>query len=223
VAVPTILLIRHGQASFGAEDYDQLSDTGIRQAEITAAALTARGLTPSRIISGSLLRQRDSAAPAARAFAIEPEVDPRWNEYAMDDIIAAHHDPDSSPSSAASGISSAAFQDILEVALSAWMSAAEHTTAPDTWPAFRARSRAALHELAGSLEPSTTALVFTSAGVIATICAGLLELPAPALLSLNRVAVNTAITKIAAGRRGVSLISFNDHGHLEAGGLVTYR
>ncbi|HCT4576619.1 TPA: histidine phosphatase family protein, partial [Pseudomonas aeruginosa] len=30
----SIYLIRHGQASFGADDYDVLSPTGIRQAEI---------------------------------------------------------------------------------------------------------------------------------------------------------------------------------------------
>jgi len=41
--------------------------------------------------------------------------------------------------------------------------------------------------------------------------------------SFNHVVVNAAITKVVSGRRGVSLISFNEHGHLEPDQLVTYR
>ncbi len=223
MAVPSILLIRHGQASFGSDNYDRLSPAGIEQAELTAHALRAHGLRPRRILSGSLQRQRDTAAPAAGAFAVEVEKDPRWNEYAMDDIIAAHHGADRTTTTPESGLSSAAFQDLLEASLTAWAAAAETTAAAESWPTFHGRVHAALAELAASLEPSTTALVFTSGGVIATLCAGLLDLPVPQLLSLNRVAVNTGITKIAVGRRGRSLISFNDHSHLEGSGLITYR
>ena len=32
-----LLLVRHGQASYGADDYDVLSDVGWRQAEVLAA------------------------------------------------------------------------------------------------------------------------------------------------------------------------------------------
>jgi len=34
--MPVVYLIRHGQASFGAQDYDVLSATGHRQAEVLA-------------------------------------------------------------------------------------------------------------------------------------------------------------------------------------------
>jgi hypothetical protein len=67
--------------------------------------------------------------------------------------------------------------------------------------------------------------VFTSGGVIAATATMLWELPEQALITLNRVAVNTAITKIVTGRSGVTLVSFNEHGHLEHGAepLVSYR
>ncbi len=221
--VPTILLIRHGQASFGSDDYDRLSPRGIEQAEMTARSLAARDRGQSRIISGSLRRQIDTAAPAAVTFNAQPAIDPRWNEYAMDQIIAAHPDPRSTPATEASEVTSAAFQDILERALETWMATGDQTPAPESWPAFHARVTEALHQLAGSLQSGTTALVFTSGGVIATVCAELMELPGEQLLLLNRVAINTGVTKIAAGRRGLSLISFNDHAHLEGAGLITYR
>ena len=60
--------------------------------------------------------------------------------------------------------------------------------------------------------------------MIATLCAGLLELPAASMLSFNRVVVNTGITKLICGRRGITLVTFNEHGHLElAGQPITYR
>ena len=36
-----ILLVRHGQASFGADDYDDLSPTGHEQSRVLGAALSA--------------------------------------------------------------------------------------------------------------------------------------------------------------------------------------
>jgi len=34
-----VLLVRHGQASFGADDYDVLSETGIEQSRMLGRAL----------------------------------------------------------------------------------------------------------------------------------------------------------------------------------------
>jgi broad specificity phosphatase PhoE len=40
----SIYLIRHGQASFGSANYDQLSTLGQRQADVTGEFLSAIGL-----------------------------------------------------------------------------------------------------------------------------------------------------------------------------------
>jgi hypothetical protein len=38
------------------------------------------------------------------------------------------------------------------------------------------------------------------------------------------VCVNSGVTKLVTGRRGVTLVSFNEHTHLESQpGLLTYR
>ena len=88
--MPSLLLIRHGQASFGAEHYDVLSDLGLAQAELAAQAVCARGARPARIVSGSLRRQIETATPIAAATGLEPEFDDRWNEYDAGDILAQH-------------------------------------------------------------------------------------------------------------------------------------
>jgi hypothetical protein len=50
-----------------------------------------------------------------------------------------------------------------------------------------------------------------------------MDLPSSALTTLNHVSINTSITKLAVGRGGVTLVSINEHGHLDGESLVTYR
>jgi broad specificity phosphatase PhoE len=87
--VPTILLVRHAQGSFGTADYDVLCERGAEQATAVHAALRERGVGADRLISGSLRRQRDTALPWTAAGATL-EIDARWDEYDSDDILGAH-------------------------------------------------------------------------------------------------------------------------------------
>ena len=95
----------------------------------------------------------------------------------------------------------------------------------ETWAQFHARVTGALNHLAGSLGKGQTALVFSSGGVIAALSASLMELPPQALVAFNHVSINTGITKLVVGRGGTTLVSANEHAHLEEAdaGLVTYR
>ena len=221
--MPTILLVRHGQASFGGADYDELSERGRRQATAVDHELAGRRLHVARLVSGSLRRQRDTAAPAAQALGAELTVDPRLNEYDMDEILAHHSTTD--VRTAGSTVSSAEFQDLLEDALARWIGAGGDTPAAESWPAFADRTRSALAELAAGLPSGATAVAFTSGGAIAAMCGLVTGLGAPALIPLNRVMVNGSITKLVHGRRGTSLLTFNEHTFLELAEppLVTYR
>ena len=91
--MPTLLLVRHAQGSFGGADYDVLSERGHEQAATLADDLEAREVNVTRVLAGSLARQRDTAAPVAERFGREIEVDPRWNEYESEEIIASHASP----------------------------------------------------------------------------------------------------------------------------------
>jgi broad specificity phosphatase PhoE len=225
--VPTVLLVRHGQASFGAEDYDVLSAAGVRQAQVLAAALSRRGVEPVRMVSGNLRRQLETAA----AFAAhgEPEIDERWNEYDPNGVLTHHSGSglrlDGPGSGPGEGMTTRAFQAVLEPALRAWIEAAEASPANQTWPQFANAGASALADLSAELGRGETALVFTSGGTIAAVCAALLEAPEAAFPALNRVCVNTGVTKVAIGAAGSSLISINDHSHLEEADreLITYR
>ena len=229
--MPTVLLVRHAQASFGAADYDVLSATGERQAEIVAAALARRGVAPSRVITGGLRRQIDTAAVLAGPA---PEIDGRWDEYDPNDVLAHHSDSavridgpaaEAGNAGADEPLTSKSFQAILEPALEAWIEMAEESPAQQSWTQFSGAGSAALAELAAELGRGETAVVVTSGGTIAALAGGLLGAPALVFPRLNRVMVNASVTKVAIGAGGVNLIGFNDHSHLEEvdRGLVTYR
>ena len=239
--MPSILLIRHAQASYGGEDYDVLSDAGHRQAEILASALAARAVDAARVISGSLRRQLDTAVALVPAGAGAPTIDARWDEYDAEDVIAHHSDHAAGLTSTADGapkLASHELQPLLDRALAAWIGAGASSGCRQTWPEFAGAGRAALEQLTGELGRGETAIVVTSAGVIAAICASLLGdgaaafvalnrvgVNAAAFVALNRVGLNAAITKLTHGSRGTSLVSFNDHSHLESvdRALLTYR
>jgi broad specificity phosphatase PhoE len=224
--MPSVLLIRHGQASFGATDYDVLSDLGERQATAVHAEIGRRGVVGTRLVAGGHRRQRDTALPWT-GRASELEMDGRWNEYDSADVLGAHSPGDASLERpvGASGetLDTREFQTFLDAALLAWIDAGADSTAREPWPAFQGRCRSALTTLLDGLGAGETALAFTSGGVISALAARLLGLPDRAMVAFNHVVVNAAITKVVSGRRGVSLISFNEHGHLEHDHLVTYR
>jgi broad specificity phosphatase PhoE len=214
--MPSLLLIRHAQASYGAADYDVLSDRGHEQVAALHAALEARGARADRLVSGGLRRQRDTAAP----FGGELRIDDRWDEYDAADLLTAH-----SPSGArleGGALSSHDFQPILDRAMLDWIAAGEEGPADETWPMFRDRVDGALHEALESLGKGETGLVFTSGGVIACACVLVLGIDPAALPLLNRTSVNGSVTKLISGGRGVSLVTFNEHAHLEPD-LVTFR
>jgi broad specificity phosphatase PhoE len=222
--MPLLAIVRHGQASFGTDDYDRLSGLGRIQAERTATALSAAGLDVSRIISGSLRRQQDTATALADAYGLTPSVDERWNEYAADPVLE-HHSSSAQrlehPSSAdALPTSPREFQAVLERALEDWVSAGADSPTPETWPQFHDRVRAAL-EAAGTAGPGTTVVV-SSGGVIGAIAVGLLGVDPVSFPRLNRVTINCGITRVIFGSAGKTLVSFNEQGHL-AVNERTYR
>ena len=207
--MPVVLLVRHGQASFGADDYDVLSDTGREQAAVVGRELARRALRSPVAVAGSLRRQQDTAALALPDVPLR--VDPRWDEYDHLGLLERYVPSDSAHDGSSRGV-----QVLLDQALAAWVDD------PDgTWPRFSGGAHAALTDLAASLGRGSDAVVFTSGGIVAAVCARLLGLGADGVVALNRVTANGGITKLVVGRSGVSLVAFNEHAHVDR--LLTYR
>ena len=211
-----ILLVRHGQASFGGADYDVLSPSGERQARRLGAALAARGIRPASVISGSMRRQRASAAALAgeAGWSLAVSVDAAWDEFELSGLVP--------PTSAGQPRDREAFQDALEAGMHRWAGTIGAPLTGESFAAFAARAESALRATAERQSRGTTTLVVTSAGVIGWLAASLLGAGVEQWIRLNRVCVNTGVTTLIAGRRGISLVAFNDHGHLGPQ-EITYR
>lgn len=206
--MPAIYLLRHGQASFGADDYDVLSERGARQAAVAGRALARRGLVEPIVVSGSLRRQRDTALVAADVLGVEVSPpDERWNELPAHELVEARL---GGPGSSA-GLTSLEFQSHLDVAMAEWIDGDSAD-----WRRFSDGALAALSDLGASVPSGSAAVVVTSSGVTAAVCGRLLGTGAAGVIALNRVSINASITTIAASSRGLSLVAFNDHAHFLA-------
>lgn len=213
-----LLLVRHGQASFGADDYDVLSPLGQQQAAQLGRALAKQGIQPAALVSGALRRQRTSAAILASqaGWVLEASVDPGWDEFDQNHLATGI------TSGGRVTLTSGEFQVALEAGMRAWASAGEAPGAGESFAAFTARTGAALRTVAATQPPGATTVIVTSGGVISWLATTLLSGGVEQWVRLNRVCVNTGVTKLVTGRRGISLVSFNDHSHL-AGPEVSYR
>jgi broad specificity phosphatase PhoE len=189
--------------------------------------LERRGIVAAKVYSGSLRRQRDTAGPCAAALGLELEVDDRFNEYSDRDILSHHSNvlaglerqPGDEP------LSSRQFQEILNEALRQWLAAGEDGPSDESWPQFEQRLKDALGDVVGGLGKGQTALVVSSGGAIGALAAALMGLPPETMIAFNHVSLNTGITKLAVGRGGTTLLSFNEHAHLDQadGSLISYR
>jgi broad specificity phosphatase PhoE len=226
--VPALHLVRHGQASFGAGDYDRLSAVGHAQARAVGVALRERGVEPAVVVHGSLRRQRETAEAIAATWADAPDGPPplredaRWDEYDHRELLARLKARYRSGAVLAADMARTlkpqqAFQAALDDALERWTGGAHDDEYAESFGAFAERVGLALDEAvarAGEAARPGATVVVSSAGAIGAVVAALLRLDPEAWAALNRVAVNTGVTTVVAGARGRSVVSFNDHGHL---------
>lgn len=227
--MPVIYLIRHGQASFGSDNYDQLSGLGEQQSRHLGEHLQARQVTPDQVVCGALRRHHQTAEHCLRALGVEADwrEDAAWNEYdheqllevyAADPAIAQQMVDDMN-----SGEPRRAFQKHFEKAMRRWASGQYDGDYPESWSDFCARVEAGLQRVADQAQG--TVFVFTSGGAISAACRYLLQLPDDNTLQLNWVMANAGLTKCLLGRNGLQLSSLNDHSHFEGRhrDLLSYR
>lgn len=229
-----IYLIRHGQASFGTDNYDQLSAVGREQSAILGSYFAELGEPIHRIYTGTLQRQRETAQLVAAALAPNPPpltVAPALDEYESESILHAF-----AASLTAAELEQAGwpglhtdrrrFQFFLERAARAWVEAQIVAEGMLPWRSFHGRIVAQLEEIMRTEGRGKTLLVSTSGGVIGTIVAHVLGLANHIGIELNWAVHNASITRLIYNGDKVSLSMFNGLPHLDLAGrrqLITYR
>jgi broad specificity phosphatase PhoE len=224
-----VLLVRHGQASFGADDYDVLSETGVEQGRILGRALAEQGISPSRVVHGAMKRQADSATAMVEAggWEVRPELDVGWNEFDHLAVVARRIDELEQHGELIEERlrDRRGFQRVFEEATVRWSGGAHDDEYAEPWPAFLTRTRDALDRACAH---DGTTVVVSSGGPIASACAALVDPLAPPeevsrlWHAFNTVTANASVTRVIEGSTGRRLLTLNEHAHLPRE-LVTYR
>jgi broad specificity phosphatase PhoE len=233
----TIYLIRHGQASFGAEDYDKLSELGQRQAGVAGEYLRDHGIELDAAYSGDLLRQRETArlALAGQPAEVPHQVDPRFNEidndeqlrYLLPEVVKA--DPALRELVDRGLSSSKDYQKVIDAVFNYWVSPQCKETRIQSWADYSGQVSDALQELMATQGSGKTLGIFTSGGTIATMVAQVLGLSGEQTYQFYEPIFNCSVTQIFYNGRKTSLSYFNDRSWLQLQGakaaenLVTYR
>ncbi len=222
-----LLLVRHGQASFGADDYDVLSETGWEQGRLLGRWLAEHGPDPVSVVHGGMRRHRETweaiADGAGWVPGLQARVDSDWAEF--DHLAVIDHFAASGGVSLEPDADRRAFQEHFEVSTAHWSAAGAEAGYPESFDAFATRSRTALEAAA---ELSGPTLVVTSGGVIAALAALLVAPEAtgsalgPIWARFNTVIANSSASRVILGSSGVRLLTFNEHPHLPRP-LITYR
>lgn len=210
----TIHLIRHGQASWGAADYDQLSELGFEQSGALGISWEASGWSPTDAVAGSMKRHAQTAIATIDAYGGDGyDVDAGWDEF--DHLaLARAHDPASLQQDAK------AFQASLNSAITLWMGG--ESTEGEAFSDFRSRVLAAFELVVSQATSGRSIAVFTSGGPIALVVSQLLTGDDSLFQRLNDVMVNASVTTVISGRSGPRLLAFNEHVHLPRD-MVTFR
>jgi broad specificity phosphatase PhoE len=226
-AVGILMLVRHGQASFGADDYDVLSETGWEQSRQLGSWLVGRGVRPDLVLRGGMRRHRETAEGIATGLGSDPlaREDLGWDEFDHLGVVAAQPGP---VEASGSDDPRRAFQRSFERATARWTSGSYDADYPESFGSFADRVGAALERTVGEAGSGRTVLVVTSGGPIAAAVAGLVAPDGDATTrsrlwsSFNTPCVNTGVTRVVVGATGARLLTFNEHTHLGPE-LLTYR
>ncbi len=219
--VAELILVRHAQASFGADDYDKLSELGWRQSRWLGEYFRDKGVAFDRTIRGSLRRHAETLAGIGQGMgaALAGEEDARLNEYPADVLLRAHT---GATEFQREGDRREHFR-VLREALYAWTDGKLKVESAHRFDSFRSGVLGALADMRAG--KAKRVLVVSSGGPISTILVEVLGMPARGVVELNLQARNTGVSELQSGAQRIHCVSFNNVPHLDRpdrAGSITY-
>ena len=209
----TLYLVRHGQASFGSDNYDQLSALGQRQCQRLGEYWRARGQRFDAVICGTLVRHAQSLEAICDGLGMAPAplLWPGLNEYDSAAVIAAIH-----PQPLAKPDTPALYKHhfgLLRKGLAAWMAGQTLPAGMPSHAGFVAGVDSALDHVRQHCEGEV--LLVSSGGPIATAVGRVLGTAPEVTIELNMRIRNSAVTEFVFNPKRHMLLSFNALPHLD--------
>lgn len=214
----TLYLVRHGQASFGAADYDNLSPLGHQQAVRLGEYFASKGLQFDGVLMGTLRRHAQTYAGICQGAGFDmPALE--WkglNEYDSDAVVkAVHKEPLSTERSPENYRHH--FR-LLKTGLAAWMAGTAQPVGMPSYPDFVSGITSALDHVRTQFAANDQAkvLIVSSGGPISTAVGHVLGTSPEATIELNLRIRNSSLTEFAFTPKRHMLVTYNTLPHLEA-------
>jgi broad specificity phosphatase PhoE len=216
-SMPTLYLVRHGQASFGAEDYDHLSDLGAKQALALGEYFKAKHLRFDAAYMGTLRRHAQTYAGIAQGIETHPSalLRPGLNEYDSDAVVEAIHPQPLSRERSAENYRKH-FR-LLRDGLAAWMAGTATPKGMPTYPDFVKGITDVLDEIRTKFGDQDDAriLICSSGGPISTAVGHILDTAPQTTIELNLRIRNSSVTEFAFTPKRHMLVTYNTLPHLD--------
>lgn len=221
-----LLTIRHAQASFDADDYDQLSSRGDIQAQRLGEFLAAdHGLGFEVVVVGAMNRHQQTWTAIERAYAAQsrplPEaiIDPAFNEFDHGAVLSAFlkkypEHPATHRGRMPDKTDRSGIAHFIMSALQAWSQGLLEEELDEGWFAFQRRVRQGLSALFAAHAGRERVLLVSSGGVIAQIAAYALAVPDARLIDFNVSLMNTGMSTFQWRGATLHLQNWNTLPHL---------
>ncbi len=234
-----IFLVRHGQASFGSDNYDQLSELGYQQGRLLGQHFLQQQKQFDALYAGSLARQQQTGQAlidtyrAAGVNTPELTIDPNWNEFdnheqverLLPDLIQRKPELKADADNMLNDKKS--FQKILRAVFQYWILEEPQCAGLESWPEAKQRFERALKHAMQNNKAGKSAAAFTSGGTIAAVTASVMGVGADKVYGLFEPVINASITRLVHNQSTISLSSFNEHQYLNAlspnKNMISYR
>jgi len=233
-----LYFVRHGQASFGDKDYDRLSPTGIKQAQILARHMVRTGQSFDAVYSGTLNRQKNTSRELISSFKASGRLIPdpvesgNFDEYDSFMVwktllpLLLKEEPSLSDDLSKIHSNKKIFQKIFEKVMRRWVSGNFNQPGTPSWSDFKERVERGISGIMETHGTGRKIIIFTSGGPISAAVQYALGLSDDKTIEISWQIMNASVTRFKYNSSGIALSVFNDITHIEIEndkGLITYR
>jgi broad specificity phosphatase PhoE len=214
-----LYLVRHAQASFGAADYDKLSELGLKQSTYIPAHFSDDPMVSRVLYRGDMLRHRETAEYSFPGMT--PIVNAGLNEFDHMNVLAVHqpaiHDKEKMTAIIMDQKDPRQFmEDEFNLAMGKWMKEEGTTSYNESFKHFKERVTTTMQQIMSDArrEKQKEVIAVTSGGVISLYMTMLLQMPEIKMTDLNQHIANTSVTSLLFNDKKTTLSYYNNFSHL---------
>ncbi|MCH2083133.1 histidine phosphatase family protein [Kordia sp.] len=229
-----IYFFRHAQASFMANNYDQLSEKGIQQSKILGQYLKTQNIQFDQVFSGPLERQQHTCQLVLEQLQLDKEINtiPELKEHQGTEAIKLAYpqlmdkypqlrewkaEIEKNPKLLGRNTML-----IFQKFLALWAESEVEVEGVEPWPVFRKDTKIGFQRILEQTGKGEKIAVFTSGGTIASIVGDALMVGKESKIAdLNFSIRNTSFSTFLYSKGKYNMLSFNEIPHLSED-LITF-